>query len=83
MHMQGTERSEAAGPHRAGKWVSAQDVADFYQVNVATVGRWRRAGQIPYLPKPSGKRYLYPQELIEEGARMADWWGKGKNTDAA
>lgn len=67
-------RPEAAGPPHAGDWVTAAEVAAYYRVNVATVGRWRRDGKIPYLPMPSGKRFRYPKELIEQGARMADWW---------
>jgi hypothetical protein len=68
-------RPEEAGTPRA-EWVTAQQVAAYYHVNVATVGRWRKAGKIPYLAKPSGKRYLYPRWLIEQGAQMADWWNQ-------
>lgn len=68
------DRPEAAGPDTADDFVSGRVVAKFYKVNPATVRKWRLNGQIPYVPKPGGNRYLYPRWLVEAGAKRRDWW---------
>ncbi len=48
-----------------GDFYKATEIAVFFEVNRATVDRWRRAGRLTFVRLPPG-RFLYPAGLVNE-----------------
>lgn len=70
------ESPEEDGPLSAEDLITGAEVATYYKVDDGTVRKWRLNGRIPFIPKPGGRRYLYPRWLIQPGARRRDWWDR-------
>jgi len=52
------------GELRERRYLSRSEVAALFEVSPSTVARWARAGKLPYVVTPGGRR-RYPREVVE------------------
>ncbi len=51
------------------KYLTQQEVADYFRVVPATVKNWRDQGFLTYWQAPGSTRVLYPRESVEDFER--------------
>ncbi|HDM75097.1 MAG TPA: DNA-binding protein [Deltaproteobacteria bacterium] len=51
------------------KYMTQQEVADYFGVSVGTVINWRKAGELDFFRPPGSTRVMYPRESVLEFER--------------
>lgn len=51
------------------KYMTQQEVAEYFGVSVGTVINWRKAGQLDFFRAPKSTRVMYPTESVLEFER--------------